>query len=120
MTERTPRLFVEEAEGATIVTFSDTEILDSLVVKEIQEELLSLVDELSRHRLVLDFSDVRMLSSSMLGVLIRVHHRIVAARGRLALCRIADGIAEVFRITNLDKVFQIFRNRDQAVMAVTK
>jgi anti-sigma B factor antagonist len=118
MTERTPRLFVEESDGATVVTFSDTDILDSLVVKEIQDELLNLVEELSRRKLVLDFADVRMLSSSMLGVLIRVHHRIVAARGRLALCKIADPIAEVFRITNLDKVFQIFRNREQALAAI--
>ncbi len=84
MPEQMPRLFVEETERATVVTFSDTEILDSLVVREIQDEMLSLVEELERHRLVIDFSDVKMLSSSMLGVLIRVHHRIVAARGRLA------------------------------------
>ena len=115
MPERPPRLFVEETERATVVTFSDTEILDSLLVQEIQDELLKLVDELQRHRLILDFSDVRMLSSSMLGVLIRVHHRIVAARGRLVLCSIAKPIFEVFRITNLDRVFEIYDNREQAL-----
>jgi len=119
MPEKMPRLFVEETERATVVTFSDTEILDSLLVREIQDELLSLVEELERHRLVLDFSDVKMLSSSMLGVLIRVHHRIVAARGRLALCRIADPIFEVFKITNLDRVFEIFSNRETALKSFT-
>jgi len=115
MPEKMPRLFVEETERATVVTFSDTEILDSLVVREIQDELLSLVEELERHLLVLDFSDVKMLSSSMLGVLIRVHHRIVAARGRMVLCCIADQILEAFRITHLDRVFEIFGNREVAL-----
>lgn len=119
MAEPMPRLFVEEGEHATIVTFSDTEILDSLVVKQIEEELLSLVEEVGRSRLILDFSDVRMLSSSMLGVLIRVHHRIVAARGRLVLCRIADSIMEVFEITNLNKVFEIMSNRETALRSFT-
>jgi len=115
MSEKVPRLFVEEDERATVITFSDTEILDSLMVKEIQDELLKLVDELERTKLILDFSDVKMLSSSMLGVLIRVHHRIVAARGKLVLCRISDSILEVFRITNLHKVFEIVSNRETAL-----
>ena len=40
MPDQAPRLFVEETERATVVAFSDTEILDSLVVREIQDELL--------------------------------------------------------------------------------
>lgn len=119
MSESVPRIFVEDDERAAVVTFSDTEILDSLLVQEIQDELLRLIDELGRNRLILDFSDVRMLSSSMLGVLIRVHHRIVAARGKLVLCRIADSILEVFRITNLDKVFEIVSNRETALRTFT-
>ncbi len=46
-----------------------------------------------------------------------MHHRIVAARGRLALCCIADQILEAFKITHLDRVFEIFRTREAALAA---
>jgi anti-sigma B factor antagonist len=115
MTQGNRRLDIEEVNDVTVARFTDKKILDESNIQIIGNQLFSLVDEDHRQKIVLDFTNVEYLSSAALGKLITMDKKVKAAGGKLRLCSIRSDIKEVFKITRLDKLFQIMDNRDKAV-----
>ena len=115
MTAGNRRLDLEEVNDVTIARFTDKKILDESNIQIIGNQLFSLVDDDHRQKIVLDFTNVEYLSSAALGKLITMDKKVKAAGGKLRLCSIRSDILEVFKITRLDKLFQIKENRDKAV-----
>ena len=114
MTENKPRISVRYTEKATIVTLTDEKILEENDIRAVQESIMSVIDESERMNLVVDFQNVRFLSSSVLGLLIRISKRIYERDGELRLCNINPKIHEIFKITRLTKVFDIYPDIDSA------
>jgi len=112
---RRRRLEVEDIGDVTVVNFVDKRILDEQNIQIIGEQLFSLVDEVGRRKLLLNFGNVEFLSSAALGKLIALHKKLQAVGGRLILCNIDPEIYEVFEITRLDKFFNI-RKEEQAAL----
>ena len=104
---RRRRLEVEEIGDVTVVNFIDKKILDEQNIQRIGEDLFSLVDELGRRKILLNFSNVEYLSSAALGKFITLNKKVQAASGKLILCHIEPNIYEVFEITKLNKLFNI-------------
>jgi anti-sigma B factor antagonist len=102
-------------EKATVVTFTDEKILEEKDVRELEQALASLIEQAEGITLVLDFSNVRFMSSAVLGLLIKVSKRVYEHQGRLALCAIGPKIYEIFKITRLTKIFDIYRDADAAI-----
>jgi anti-sigma B factor antagonist len=115
MAQMSPRISVSYADQATIVTFTDEKILEEKDVRELEQALASLIEQADGIALVLDFSNVRFMSSAVLGLLIKVSKRVYEREGRLALCAIGPKIYEVFKITRLTKIFDIYKDVDTAV-----
>jgi anti-sigma B factor antagonist len=115
MTQGNRRLDIEEVNGVTIARFTDKKILDESNIQIIGNQLFNLVDEDHRQKIVLDFTNVEYLSSAALGKLITMDKKVKASGGKLRLCAIRSDIKEVFKITRLDKLFQILDNRDKAL-----
>src|SRR6202035_5986825 len=101
------RLEVEDYGEITVVNFIDRKILDEQNIQKIGEDLFSLVDELGRRKILLNFGNVEYLSSAALGKFITLNKKVNAAGGRLILCNIDPQIYEVFEITKLNKLFNI-------------
>jgi anti-anti-sigma factor len=59
--------------------------------------------------LVLDFSNVTVVSSAGLGVLVGLHNRLRAAGGRLVLRDLDNAVYEVFEATHLTLLFDVRR-----------
>jgi anti-sigma B factor antagonist len=55
----------------------------------------------------LDFKNVRFMSSSFLGFLLKFHKSITQSRGKLKLRNLSKQLYEIFKITSLHKVFKI-------------
>ncbi len=115
MAEIKPRISVEYSENATIVTFTDEKILEEKDIQAIQESIMSVVEQSERINLILDFCNVRYLSSAVLGLLIRVSKRICERESQLRLCNINPKLYEIFKITRLNKAFDIYRDVESAV-----
>ena len=104
-----PRISVRYAGEATIVSFTDEKILEEKDINELQASLMAVIESAaSRINLILDFGNVRFLSSAVLGLLIRVSKRIYEQEGQLRLCNINPRIYEIFKITRLTKTFDIY------------
>ncbi|CAN5416957.1 STAS domain-containing protein [soil metagenome] len=101
------RLEVEEIGDVTVVSFTDKKILDEQNIQVIGEQLFSLIDELGRKKILLNFGNVEYMSSAALGKLITMNKKVQGAGGKLVLCNIDANIREVFEITRLDKLFVI-------------
>ena len=101
MAEIKPKIGIEYVENATIVSFTDEKILEEKDIKVLRESIMSIVGQAERIKLILDFGNVRFLSSAVLGLLIRLSKRIYEQGGQLKLCNINPKIFEVFKITRL-------------------
>src|SRR5215470_7102310 len=73
---RRKRLEVEDIGDITVVNFVDKKILDEQNIQIIGEQLFSLVDELGRKKILLNFSNVEFLSSAALGKLITLNRKL--------------------------------------------
>ncbi len=120
MAEIKPRISVEYSENATIVAFTDEKILEETDIQALQESVMSVVEQADRINLVLDFGNVRFLSSAVLGLLIRISKRVYERDGQLRLCNINPKIYEIFKITRLNKIFDIYRDIKSATENLSK
>jgi len=110
-----PRINVEYAENATITTFTSESILEEKDIQALRESIMSVIEQTERINLILDFCNVRFLSSAVLGLLIRISKKIYERDGQLRLCNINPKIHEVFKITRLTKIFDIYKDTEDAV-----
>ncbi len=109
------RLMTHQMRDVTVVNLHDSSILDTQQVDELGEELNKLVDERACKKIVIDFSKVKFLSSSALGVLIRMQKKAREIKGRVILCGLKKELLQVFKITSLDKLFEFTDNEEQAL-----
>ena len=115
-----PRISVEYAENATIVTFTDEKILEEKDLQALQESIVSVIESASGGiNLILDFCNVRFLSSAVLGLLIRISKRVYECDGQLKLCSITPKVYKIFKITRLTKIFDIYQDIESAVESLS-
>jgi anti-sigma B factor antagonist len=115
-----PCITVEYAGNATIIGFTDQKILEEKDIKTLQESLMSVIEQAERINLILDFGNVRFLSSAVLGLLIRVSKWTYECDGQLKLCRINPKIYEIFKITRLTKTFDIYNDIESAMESLSE
>ena len=114
-----PRISVEYCENATVVTFSDERILKDKDIEALQESIMSVVECAGGGvNLILDFCNVRFLSSAVLGLLMRISKRVYEHNGQLRLCNIDPKIYEIFKITRLTRIFDIYKDVESAAQSL--
>jgi anti-sigma B factor antagonist len=113
------RIQVHDVDGITVVRFTDHQLFDERTVREVAEQIaVSLPSDGSPIRLILDFSDVGLLSSSALSKFILLQRRVDATGGRLRLCELSPVLQQVFRTSNLDRLFSIDRDQRTSLEAL--
>lgn len=111
------RVEVSEVGDVTVVRFVDRKILDTANIQELGDELFSLVETDNRKSLLLNFSRVEFLSSAALNKLILLDRSVKKHGGRLKLCSLRPEIQEVFVITRLNQMFDIYEEEPDALAA---
>ena len=113
-----PKISVEYTENAVVATMTDEKILEQADIDALEASIMPLLKQAERINLVISFADVKFLTSSVLGLLIRVSKKIYESDGQLRLCCIDPKILEIFKITRLDKVFEIHENKQEALDSI--
>ena len=114
-----PRISVEYSDEAVIITFTDEKILEDQDIAALQESIISVIGQGQKINLVLNFENVKFLSSAVLGLLIRIVKRVYEQDGWLKLCNINSKIYEVFKITKLTKIFDIYPDLKAALESLS-
>jgi anti-sigma B factor antagonist len=108
----TPRIQVNEVDGVQVIKFTDRQLFDERTVREVADQILAaLPNDGSPIRVILDFTDINLVSSTLLSKLILLQRRVASSNGKLRLCEMSPVIQQVFRTANLDRLFSI--DRDQ-------
>ena len=99
-------LSVKEFDNGLIVTIKNTDRLNILNSAEVEKELTELV--LSENRtILLNFDDILFIDSSGFQALLSVHIDAKLNNSRLVLINVNDEINELFRLVDLDNIFEI-------------
>jgi len=100
-----------------VARFLETKILNDMVIEGIARELNDLAAQEDCKNLLLNFTGVGFLSSSVLGKLITLNKRMKGKGGQLKLCEMKKEIHELFVLTNLTKIFDIYDDETAGLMA---
>lgn len=99
-----------------IVEFRNPSLMDPVVLENTSKRLFSLVDEEDRRKVIMDFEKVQYLSSQAIGILLTMKKKIDAlGNGKLVLCGIGPKLAELLKITRLDKIMVIKATQKEAL-----
>ncbi len=110
-----PSIEVTREGNITVVELLNEEVLEEMTINNIAESLFSLVEENASIKLLLSFKKVKHLSSSALGTLIRLNKRVEENKGTLKLCGLRKGLYDIFVITKLNRLFDIYDDKEEAI-----
>jgi len=108
------RIEVRKIGNVAHVRFTDKKILNEKLINRLGEELFELVEG-EEGAFVLNFKDVDFLSSAAIGKLITLDKMVTVVRKKLRLCNIRPEIYEVFAITQLNRLFDIREDLEEAL-----
>jgi anti-sigma B factor antagonist len=107
---------IRPSENHGVLVLSIKGRLDFATSNTLKEEILKRIVE-GRNRILLNLSQVDFVNSSGLGTLVSILKEIRLAKGRLALANLATYVQEIFEITQLSHIFEIFSSEDEAIEA---
>jgi anti-sigma B factor antagonist len=110
-------LKVENVDDVIVVRFEDDQINSEDSVRRIGEQLNGLVESREGIKLLIDFSGVPFVSSSMLAKLVHLKKKSVATQGQVKLCCLAPYLRTVFEISHLDRLLAIYVDEQAALDA---
>lgn len=102
------------------VILTDAKILDASIIDQIHQEIAKILSETEQRNVIVDFREVKFLSSAALGMLILVNKMCKEYKINLKLCSIESDIAQIFKITGMNKVFAIYKTAEDASAAFQK
>ena len=82
--------------------------------EELERAIKQLGEEGNKH-LIINLSETQHLNSTALGVLISAHSSYVRRGGQMKLCAVDKRIENIFVITKLSLVFDVFPTEQQAI-----
>lgn len=107
MEQEPSRIKVEYGIDVTFVTLADERILDEEQIRELRASLEPVIEKNQDKKLIVNFLNVKFMTSALLGLLVRVHKRVSELGGQLQLCNMDPNIRRVFEITKLTKIIDI-------------
>jgi anti-anti-sigma factor len=113
MTVQTAPITITQQGDVHVVEFTTTRLSDDSVVMLVKEALDPLIQ--AEVKLVLDFTPIQHVSSTMLGLLINLNSGIKRVNGQLRLVGFGPELKATFEITQLHKLFRIFPDRDSGL-----
>jgi anti-sigma B factor antagonist len=81
---------------------------------ELERAIKQLAEAGNKH-LIVNLSETQHLNSTALGVLISAHSSYVRRGGQMKLCSVDKRIENIFVITKLSLVFDVYPNEEQAI-----
>ena len=101
------KINIEYGIDFTFVTFEDENILEESQIRELQKSLESVIEKNKDNQMVLNFANVKFMTSAMLGLLVRILKRVGERGGELELRNLDKNLRKLFEITQLTKIFNI-------------
>jgi anti-sigma B factor antagonist len=115
---------VEEALGQittegeiAIVTFKKSSISNVEDISVTAGHIAKFIEDNRPNRVIFDFKGVKFFSSRVLGLLLETRSSVSSYNGEVLISGINPQLHRVFKITNLDQVFDFFPDTESALKA---
>lgn len=99
-------------DGKTVVSLAGQ--IDSTASKEFEENLVEIIDQ-GTHTMIIDFLNVKFISSAGLRVLLLAAKKVKPYGGKVILCNLAKDVKEVFDISGFSSIFSIYDSVSEAI-----
>lgn len=110
--------FVDDVDGVTVVRFPGTLVLDEEHVRDTAQKLYHLATDSAGKAIVLNFSNVKFISSQALGVVFALYKKVTNNQGNLTVCAMSPMLRELFEIVHLGQLFPFYQTQAEAVRAL--
>jgi anti-sigma B factor antagonist len=84
------------------------------------EQAIKQLGEAGNKSLIINLGETQHLNSTALGVLISAHSSYVRRGGQMKLCAVDKRIENIFVITKLSLVFDVYTTEEQAIASFSK
>lgn len=112
------QLDLKDRDEVVVAYLKAGSILDQTLIETVGKELMAAAYEAAGMRkLLINFQQVQYMSSAMLGKLVHLQKKCKDDKIKLKFCNISDNVTEVFKITRLDRLFDIQRDEASAIAA---
>lgn len=109
---------MEKRQQGSIWIISPKGYLNTIdALEDLDRTLRTLIESGNRH-LVVNLQATQHLNSTALGILIRTHNNYVRRGGSMVLCSVDKRIENIFIITKLSLVFNVYPTEEQAIAAL--
>lgn len=106
---------VTNEDGAAVVAFKNASVSEVEVITAASKQLKAFIEENKPNKLIFDFESVKFFSSQVLGLLLDIRAKMKPYNGEVVISAINPQLHRVFKITNLDKVFRFFPDKQSAI-----
>lgn len=119
LSEFTPKyLNLQQADDAVIVGVAVDLLTEESNLEQFGHELFALVEQFGCRRLVVNLSEVRMVTSAGLGKMITLHRKMHRHQGTVVFCNLQGAVEEVLRTSRLITYLQVASDVDSALAAL--
>ena len=91
--------------------------IDASVATDFKGKIIDLINA-GNKRIVLNLAGVDFIDSSGLGAIVS-SLKAIGNEGDLVICGISETVMTLFRLTRMNRVFQIFSTEDEALKALS-
>ena len=110
-------LKVEPVDGVVVVRFTEEVVLSGQLATQVSDHLTSLLEDPDHQRMLLDFANVRSITSHMLGTLVTLHRKSEAVGGQLVLCNPQPVIHDIMKLNKLNQLIAVYEDEPSALDA---
>ena len=104
----------ERAEGDIVILYPKGFLMGGAETDELQNRVKEL-EEAGNKKLIINLSETSMMNSTAIGVFITAHKHYSEGGAKLKLCSVDRKIQNVFVITKLSLVFDVYASEAEAV-----
>ncbi|MCE9554692.1 MAG: STAS domain-containing protein [Planctomycetes bacterium] len=112
-----PSLMSQSHGKVLVIYFTEAKILEEATLQGIGRELMEFAARCDSQQMLLNFENVKFMSSAMLGKLVQLNKKCKEDKIDLKLCSIAESLMEVFKLTRLNKILDIHSDEERALKA---
>jgi anti-anti-sigma factor len=105
--------------SVAVVAFKSTSISNVEGIASAAKQIKEFIEKNHPEKIVFDFGGVKFFSSQVLGLLLENRARLETYNGEVVISGINPQLYRVFKITNLDRIFRFFPDKESAVKAVS-
>jgi anti-sigma B factor antagonist len=110
---------LKKGEVTVIVLGEQYDNLDEPALAAAAAELLEIAQSADPPLIVIEMARTKFFGSAFLGTLFRVWRRLTTRNGKLCVCGATGPCADVLEVTQVNRLWNLFETRDEAVESLS-